>query len=408
MRSFFTSTLLLLCSLGAFAAHAGETDLKKPLGLWVNQDGVLIKDGKPYRAMGINYYSAFLRKLHNPADTSYREGFKVLAQHNIPYVRVLFGGMSARDFKLYRKDKEAYFRLMDDVVKAAEEEHIGLIPSLIWTPVIISDVAGEHVDQWGNPKSKTIAFMRRYVADIATRYKDSPALWGYEMGNEYNLYTDLPNAADSRPRVHILDGSVWWRTKRDDMKHPALVMAYVEFATQIRRIDPLRIIVTGNSVPRPFAYHNSLYHEWIKDTRNQFAEMLLRDNPDPINTICVHLYPEVDETPFFTDRKGVSYNELLKEVTAIAKLVKKPVYVGEFGASNKQHGKDKVREIVPRMIKAIEDNDIPISALWVFDFGGQDNDWNITETNERGYLLDLIGEANARMQKKLNAEKQVP
>ena len=36
------------------------------------------------------------------------------------------------DNDLYLKDKEAYFRRLDSVVRAAEEQGIGLIPSLFW------------------------------------------------------------------------------------------------------------------------------------------------------------------------------------------------------------------------------------------------------------------------------------
>ena len=40
--------------------------------------------------------------------------------------------------------------------------------------------------------------MRRYTEEVVRRYKDSPAIWGWEFGNEYNLAADLP--ADSRDR----------------------------------------------------------------------------------------------------------------------------------------------------------------------------------------------------------------
>jgi hypothetical protein len=30
----------------------------------------------------------------------------------------------------------------------------------------------------GNPASKTRAFYRKFAADIVSRYKDSPAIWG--------------------------------------------------------------------------------------------------------------------------------------------------------------------------------------------------------------------------------------
>lgn len=55
--------------------------------LKAGEDGQLLKDGKPYRALGINYFSCFLRTLENGEDTSYDEGFRVLAEHKIPFAR---------------------------------------------------------------------------------------------------------------------------------------------------------------------------------------------------------------------------------------------------------------------------------------------------------------------------------
>lgn len=64
------------------------------------QDGQFYKDGRPYRGIGIgiNYNSAFLRKFGmertelNLEDRSYREGFEVLRNHEILFIRFCAGG----------------------------------------------------------------------------------------------------------------------------------------------------------------------------------------------------------------------------------------------------------------------------------------------------------------------------
>ena len=43
--------------------------------------------------------------------------------------------------------------------------------------------------------------MRTYIREVVSRYVNSPAIWGWEFGNEYNLPADLPNAADHRPPI---------------------------------------------------------------------------------------------------------------------------------------------------------------------------------------------------------------
>ena len=54
-----------------------------------------------------------------------------------------------------------------------------------------------------------------------------------------------------------------------------------------------------------------------------------------------------------------------------------------------------------KIVAAIETHQVPLSALWVFDYSPQDKDWNVTFDNDRSYMLRLIAEANRRMQKRL-------
>lgn len=88
-------------------------------------DGVLFKDGDPYRGIGVNCFDAFARTLADPNDTSHG---------------------------------------------------VGLIPSLFWCIPMVPDLVGEPCDQWGNPAGETHEFMRTYVREVVTRYVDSPAL----------------------------------------------------------------------------------------------------------------------------------------------------------------------------------------------------------------------------------------
>jgi hypothetical protein len=88
----------------------------------------LRKDGKPFRAIGMNYFSCFYRTLLDGEDTSYDQGFQVLARERIPFVRFAATGFWPKDMALYRTDREEYFRRLDAVVASAEKHGIGLIP----------------------------------------------------------------------------------------------------------------------------------------------------------------------------------------------------------------------------------------------------------------------------------------
>lgn len=381
--------LMLVCFLALSCATAASS---AGLGLQVDSKGVLVKDGKPFRGIGVNTFDLFYRTITNPGDTTYRDTLKTLQDNGIPFVRFAGCGFWPRDMKLYREDPEKYFALMDAVVKSAEEHKVGLIPSFFWFYAAVPDMCGEPMDAWGDPKSKTTEFMRKYTRELVTRYRNSPAIWGWEFGNEFSLAADLPNAKDFRPGIHPELGTPTTRSDRDDLTHKMIRTAFVEFAKEVRKLDAHRIIITGNSFPRPSAWHQMRDHNWDQDTREQYEEMLLGDNPDPMNTLCGHMYTDMP-TRFGSP---ITFDKLLSTTMEISRKAKKPLFVGEFGAQ-RQPDPEATRKLFAEMISALEKNQVPMAALWVFDYGPQDKNWNVTATNERSWQLTAIANANRRI-----------
>ena len=352
-------------------------------GLSTSEAGGLSLNGVPFYGVGVNYYDAFARTLTQAAPTNYDAGFRELAARKIPFARFSAGGYWPQDWGLYQTNRAEYFTRLDGVVKSAERHGIGLIPSLFWNLSAVPDLVGEPCNHWGDPDSRTLAFMRQYTREVVARYAPSPAIWGWEFGNEYNLPADLPNAAEHRPPAVPAVGTPAVRTGEDDLTHAAFRLALREFAREVRKLDARRIIVSGNATPRPSAWHQAKEKSWKPDTREQFAEMLAADNPSPMDTLSVRGYD-------LTTDIG-----RLAQAMAVAKAVRKPLFVGEFGVPDTTTVESK--EKFATMLAAIETNHVPLSALWVFDFASQAQDWNVTATNGRGWQLDAIQQANARM-----------
>jgi hypothetical protein len=133
------SALGLLC-LSAFLPLA---DAASPLGLSV-QDGVLIRNGREFRAMGMNYYTCLTDTIQNAEDPEFVEGFRILKQdYQIPFIRFMAGPYAHTGWKLYVEDPQEYFRRFDLLIAAAEDEGLGLIPSLFWYVATLPDLAGE-------------------------------------------------------------------------------------------------------------------------------------------------------------------------------------------------------------------------------------------------------------------------
>ena len=372
--------ILFLC--GALQAGGAEA----PLGLWTSPEGVLMRGEKPYRGIGVNFFDCFSRTLKDPADTSYREGFRRLGEHGIPFARFQCCGHWPADWRLYFRDREAYFRQMDGVVKAAEESNVGLIPSLFWRLSTVPDLVGEPCNRWGDPQSRTHAFMRTYIREVVGRYLDSPAIWGWEFGNEYNLAVDLPEPDKHRPQAAPALGTPRARTKADELTRPLLVVALGEFGKAVRAIDRRRVLSSGNSIERDSAWHNAHESNWKRDSRAQFQEIFLADQPAPLDLLSLHIYPHSVGT-YFADEKV----EIIRACRQMAGAAHRPLYVGEFGSVNPK--KEVERRDFDFLLQAIVDSGVPLASLWVYDFDGQ-KESTVTFQNDRAWMLQAIADAN--------------
>jgi len=379
--TLLTSTIAIAAAITASAAQ--------PPGLTVT-DGKFLLSGKPVRAVGICYYDLFTRLAAKPENESSLTGLKELAGAGVPFVRFNAGGYYERDWKSYLIDKEAHFAAMDRVVKTAEEAGIGLIPSLFWTSSLCM-AAEEHKQAWGDPNSATIALMRDYITELAGRYKSSPAIWAWEFGNEWNLKIDLPNARDQRKPGE---------DERDDLKSSELATALGEFAKSVRAIDATRPLITGHSLPRPSAWHNSREKSWAADDRSQWEEILLRDAPPPFDTLGIHIYADA-EPKAACGRWTTGWADYLKNLRNVATENNRALFIGEFGlADGGKFSRDEVRTRFREVLAAMQEAGVDLAAAWVFDLPAQSKDWSITFSNSRSYMLEDVIAANREWMKR--------
>jgi hypothetical protein len=262
---------------------------------------------------------------------------------------------------------------------------------LFWNFATVPDLVGEPMDQLGNPQSASIAHIREYTTAIVTRYRNSPAIWAWEFGNEYNLECDLPNHVSHRPAIQPGLGTPTGRTARDELKHGQFRVALRVFAKTVREADPMRLILSGNAAPRASAWHNVTENSWTKDSRAQFGEILLRDNPDPIDSITVHVYHE----PGGSYPGGAkSIGEFIGAASALAKWAQKPLFLGEFGVSAKKGSLEKQKPALEEFLNAIRLSEVPLSAFWVFDYPPQAEDYSVSPGGDRMFILEAIRDVN--------------
>lgn len=380
----------IIAMAALFWASVELKSASPPPGLYV-ENGILMKDSRPYMGIGVNYFDLCGRVLANPEDASSLALLPELSRKGIPFVRLMWGRYWPSEQELYLTNRAAFFERMDRVVRSAETNHIGLIPSLFWYMATAPDLMGEHIDQYGNPASKTIAYIREYTTAMVSRYRNSSAIWGWEFGNEYPLDADLPRSSQFWPQVVPELGTAKKRDEHDQLQFAQVQLAFRTFAEAVRALDSTRVIFTGNAVPRAAAWNNAHEKWWIADTPAQYYEILLRDNPDLFDSLSVHIYPEAKGAYAGATK---SIGDLLRLTSEFAVKARKPLFLGEFGVSARDGSVEKQKALLQEFFEGIRRNNVPLAAIWVFDPPFANDEFGITFKNERSYMLDLIAEAN--------------
>lgn len=374
------------------------------------RNGVLLKDGAPYRAIGFNYYDAFNRFLLN-GDTSYRAGFQQLAAAGIPFIRFQVLPFWPRDARTYVDNPQALYTALDTFVADAASYHIGLVPTIFWNFSTVPDIKGEPVSAWGNFASKTRAFSDSFAQQLAARYADSPTIWIWEMSNEVNDWSDTSFGYKAWP-ISTAYGTPATRTPADNYTSAQLLSAYSGFAGAIHTGDPTRLASSGYDVPRNNAFNLSRNGSYTQDTVSQFYSVVATQY-QPGDVVSMHVYP----VSFFNRnllRFGdmpVTAEQFLPVAQAASTAVLKPLFIGEYGVSDDGSAPYSTPELsfsefqsMTAAIVATLSSGPACSGLaapWVYDFSfqnGMHGNYDITATNAHANRLTVVSEANRQLQ----------
>ena len=170
----------------------------------------------------------------------------------------------------------------------------------------------------------------------------------------------------------------------DQLTHEMLCAAFRDLSQEVGKQDASRIISSGCSMPRRAAWHLWKEKTWSDDSPGQFERMLADLSASPQNVICIHAYDDdVARIP---------------QAMRSARQIKKPVFLGEFGAKGVSDGAN--REFAARLA-LIEKEKVPLAALWVFNRPRDEGSWNVTDSNARSYQLEAIADMDQRIRDEL-------
>ncbi|MES2041557.1 MAG: hypothetical protein V4495_27385 [Pseudomonadota bacterium] len=400
---FLKKTLCVAAlTLAAFNAYAGVG----PLSI---KDGLFMKDGKPFYGVGVNYFDGFARNAKT-GDSSYKKGLQVLAKNKIPFIRISALPFWPNDLNTVLNDPRLYHERLDAFLNEAEANHIGVIVDVFWNWTAIADVVGEKIPMTGVPGSKTLEKMKAITLDIVKQHQNHKAVWAWEFANEASSFMDLTEALGYTTATKNNNGNYLpsnlgagapARTAADDFTPQTIQVAVKTFAETVRTLDKTTPILSGNNVPRENAYH--MRHAEKKnvfalDSREEFGKILEENDPAPVDTYSLHLYPNSEGKYFDKQPEHSTIAEIISAAMDRSKLVgsKRPFFLGEFGADGLSLGAAGAQEKFNTFKKEILRQRVQMSALWVYDFSYQNADYNVTETL-RAYQLEELKQMNIEM-----------
>lgn len=324
-----------LPALGTIGSDPG-----KQLGLWVD-DGQLMLGDKPFTGIGVNSYTAAFKYFSDPLADDL--DLTNIVNSKIPVMRIRFSAWGDEGMDMYYENPERFFAILDKCVKACEDNNIGIIASLCWN-VTPYRAEGETDKQFhSNPDGEGFQKMLKYMGDIISRYKYSPAIWGWEVGNEYNLRCSVNN---------------------NDM-HPDLLGAFFDYVSEyIRMMDGTkRVILTGNSQNRGFNYHLWKDGQWIKDSAEEELKVSDYYLPENIDIHSIHVYNE----QWLWDGENVPLKKYLENYVEYCDSKKKPLFVGEYCSGDERDSEEARQQNFTNIHNAIVEAKVPLAVIWTND-----------------------------------------
>ncbi|MCP4313391.1 MAG: cellulase family glycosylhydrolase [Bacteroidetes bacterium] len=312
------------------------------------------------------------------------------------YLRVMASGFFSPTLDVLKNDPEAFWSAMDELVAEFKSNGMKIIPSLGWNIYQFPDYFGETISDFiGDPNSQSYLFYTQFISDFVSRYKDQEVVLFYELGNEYNLHADLsPN--------HSFNNEPYTG------KYSTVQLSDFQKRTAnfIRSMDPAGMVTSGNSTPRPSAYHLMLQPaysaegpDWTHDSFDEFKEYV-KILEEGVDIVSMHMYNGAPGNIYrfgITEENSAEIAGYMKEaVDEAGKLL----FLGEFGDRDPHVSVDTNAVFTRNMFDRINELDIPFSAPWIWEFYQfntyEKNDFTI----EQGFtdlLIEKYKEANVNL-----------
>jgi hypothetical protein len=398
------------------------------------------RNGAPVRGIGVNHWGSFINEITSLGVTSdFNADLTAIKQTwGLPFVRVAVGMYSRSTwYNQWKLAKTAFYAKLDAYVAKAEALNLGIVAVLVWGPRGFTDacydISGEFQPVKNLAYKHTPAWQQfeEFVTEVVSRYKNSPAIWAWELGNEvvnsvgaeyYSTWKLDGTGVDGGSTA--LPANLNWGTRpsggsyqpTDKMNMMEWQRFSTEFVALVNRLDEnQRAIMSGSPIGNSFAVNAQTSNTLAADTLTQWngttaaTEFLpwvaFRDKA--FNCVVQHIYPMNPADSRFFNGGEKTQAELITLSKGWADQVNRPLFLGEWGAT---YWGDPVDETSTNLateqanfnsaLAAIVSSAVPLSAVWNYggDLAGASPwmRWKLTAP-ERLYQLQAIATASAAM-----------
>jgi hypothetical protein len=396
-----------------------------------------IKSGQQFSGIGVNNFNLSMPSGYN-ASTTYADpaiDIAAISALGLPFIRLSFGMYDRSSwYNGWYLNQDAYFAALDKTVAAAEAYGVGLVPNLLWGLRTFTDasyyVTGvfEGPNKLADTSSNSWALFVQYVTSIVDRYKNSPAIYWWELANEatgnngpeyYSTWavdgTGVDGGAASLSFIN-------WGTKPNGGTYSSSdKMSFTDWAKfteratrLIKNLDPHQRMITsgcgqGNSFAVTAQTTNSIAADtlakWNGSSATGFTSWTdYRDKAFDAHTS--HVYPlSLANSQFFNadEKTGAQFIALYK---GWADAANKPFFLGEFGSSYVVGPPDEISTDSTTettnfnaLLSAVVSNNIQLSAAWNYGGSLTGQTWAKWVMNDptRRYQIEAIAAQNALM-----------
>lgn len=390
-----------------------------------------MRKGREWRGMGVNHFALVLNQHTDMLVGGIGGGVqdvRAIAQTwGLPVIRCCFGPFDRPSCLDFRSNPSKWYGKMDEIVAECEAQGVGLIPTIVWqlrywcdmSYVLYSTLEGP--SKLAVSTSNSRALLEDTITTMVTRYRNSPAIWGWSVTNEGSAFLGPEEYVFWKPDGTHRVGLNWGTTPAGTTyldSDKMTMLQWREFnrwATEtIHRLDGYgRFVSSSAGIGNSFAVNAQSAPSYAADTLAQWDQY--RDGmawPAWRDSFCdalsAHIYPQrTDDVVFFNDAgNNLTQAQLVAQHKTWAERAGMPFALEEWGAAVGDPLVDAVsvddatsRQAFADCLNAIVSNDVRLSLLW--NYGGKMGGlpwqgFKLTDPS-RTYQLEAIAAANRTM-----------